>query len=425
MDINTKMRTIIKKLIIKEPFWGSLIMQCQIVETDQVWVAGMSMHNNQLFLYVNQKNFWDPKLTDIHRRNILKHEILHAAFLHPMRLKNFQQDAANYCADCEVNSYIPDLKDLPEKFKGVFPSNKKWPEKKTAEWYYSKIPKQNNGGGSGQNDQQSTDPSQENGQNNPQQNKKNNPQKDKQPSNGPQLKPSKPMPKNSTPQQRANNAHKDWDTFRPAHKGIIKKMLDQASTAAGKTPSGLKDILDSLYKGVLDWRWLLQRAMTMGTMKCQKVTSTWTRPNRRNPDLKGKKRLRMPEIVVAVDTSGSMSNKDIKQCFSEINKIANTARALYLMQFSCGVTKCEKVKRLKQTDIELVDRGGTDFNSVYNYVEKKIPSKHPLVIILTDGEDNEGNSRTTFELVWVILENRNTTKSWGKVIILPESKETD
>ena len=163
--------------------------------------------------------------------------------------------------------------------------------------------------------------------------------------------------------------------------------------------------------------------MTMGTMKCRKTLATWTRPNRRDPDLKGRKRLRMPEIVVAVDTSGSMSHNDIKRCFSEINKIANTTRSLYLMQFSSRVESCDKVKRLSPDHIEIKDRGGTDFMSVYNYVEKNIPAKHPLVIIMTDGEDDEGSERDTFELIWVILESRNTDKKWGKVIALPDGKE--
>ena len=63
--------------------------------------------------------------------------------------------------------------------------------------------------------------------------------------------------------------------------------------------------------------------------------------------------------------------------------------------------------------------------SVYKYVEKKIPAKHPLVIIMTDGEDDEGSERDGFELIWVILESRNTKKSWGKVITLPDKDEAE
>lgn len=419
MENKKRMRVIIKKLIIKEPFWGALLMQCQIVETDNIWVAGMTIHNNQLFIFIHPVNYWDPKLTDIDRRNILKHEVLHAAFLHPLRLKLLPKELGNVCADYEVNSYIEELKNVHKDYKCCFPGDKKFPAKKTAEWYYAKSPKPKGGGGQGQSGmpQSGQGPA---GTGQPQPGKGKS-----KPSNTPTPTPSGPMPKNATAKQRAQNAHKDWGAFRPVHKGILKRMVDQAGTQAGKYPSGLKEVLDSLYKSILDWRWLLQRAMAMGTMKCQKTTATWTRPNRRDPDLKGKKRLRMPEIVVAVDTSGSMGTDDVKRCFSEINKIANTARSLYLMQFSSRVECCDRVKRLKQENIELKDRGGTDFDAVYNYVENKIPAKHPLLIILTDGEDNEGSPRDGFELIWVILETRNTEKSWGKVIILPENKSKD
>jgi len=420
MTNKERMRMIIKKLIIKEPFWGALIMQCQIMETDQIWVAGMTIHNNQLFLFINPETYWGLKLTDIDRRNILKHEILHAAFLHPLRLKNMPEEPRAICADYEVNSYIPDLKNMHKDFKGCFPSDKNYPIKKTAEWYYAQMPKSKSGGG---NQPQQGPPQSGQGQPQPGQSKgKSDPNKN---DNQPTPTPCGKMPKDANSKQRSQNSHKDWDKFRQVHKGIMKQMLDQAGTQAGKYPSGLKEILEGLYKNVLDWRWLLQHAMAMGTMKCQKTTSTWTRPNRRDPDLKGRKRLRMPEIVVAVDTSGSMNTEDIKRCFSEINKMASTTRALYLMQFSSRVECCDKIKRLTPEHIKLKDRGGTDFNSVYNYVEDKIPAKHPLLIILTDGEDNEGSPRDGFELIWVILETRNTEKSWGKVIVLPEDKSND
>ncbi len=399
------------------------------MEADQIWVAGMTMHNNQLFILINPETYWDPRLTDVDRRNLLKHEVLHAAFLHPIRLKNMPEQTRPIAADYEINSYVQDLKNINPEYKGCFPSDRKLPDKKTAEWYHSQLPKSKGGGGQGQQQQPGGQgqpgqgpPQQGKDQGQPQQGNGNGqPQQGK--SNHPTPNPCGKRPNNPTPQQSASNAHKDWGTFRPIHKGILKRMLDQASTAAGKTPAGLKDVLEDLYKNVLDWRWLLQRAMTMGTMKCRKTIATWTRPNRRNPDLKGRKRLRMPEIVVAVDTSGSMGHNDIKRCFSEINKIANTTRSLYLMQFSARVECCDKVKRLSPNNIEIKDRGGTSFNSVYNYVEKEIPAKHPLVIILTDGEDAEGSPRDSFELIWVILESRNTEKKWGKVIALPDGKE--
>lgn len=393
---------IIKKLIIKEPFWGSILMQAEISESLTLTpMAGMYMKNEQLFISINPQAFFSKDLTDLHRIGILKHEVMHASFLHPLRGKNYERTIANIAADMEVNSYIPELTTLKNtQFRPLFAEDYELPPRKTMEWYIHELQKkvskkkQSSGEGEegeegGDNDSNGSDPS------------------------------TKESKKGSKKQKDAiAQQHKGWDTFKKYHKAVMERVLEKAGRFAGSTPSGIKEMLDNLYRGVLDWRWLLQKAILNGTRKARKDRFTWSRPNRRDDRLKGKKRLRMPDIVVAVDTSGSMSDDDVQRCFGEINKISRICNSLRLLNFDAAVTDKGKVNRLPKK-VEITGRGGTDFTEVFDYVEKQIKGHKPLVIMLTDGYAEEGPKRNTMELIWIVLSKGNADKKWGQVIALP------
>lgn len=379
-------------------------MQAEITESDLTPIAGMYMKNEQLFISINPQTFFDKTLTDINRMGILKHEVIHASFLHPLRGKNYEREIANIAADMEVNSYIPELAtSKTSKFNFIFAKDYGLPPKKTMEWYIHELqtkgkqPQQAFGKGEGEGgDGKPTEES------------------------SPDISPSTKKSKKELKKQIDTIAqqHKNWDTFKKYHKAVMGKLLEKANRFAGSTPAGIEAVLNNLYKGVLNWRWLLQRAILNGTRKARKDKFTWSRPNRRDDRLKGKKRLRMPDIVIAVDTSGSMSDDDIQRCFGEINKISRICNSLHLLNFDVAITDKGRVNRLPKK-VEITGRGGTDFTEVFDYVEKKIKRHKPLVIMLTDGYAEEGPKRNTIELIWIVLSKGNTDKKWGQVIPLP------
>lgn len=425
-----KIRKILKQLLIDEPFWGNILIQGEIVEDKNIPIAAMLAKGEQLYFLINPDTFWHPRFTDAHRVAILKHEVMHAALLHPLRARknNIPHQAWNICCDLEVNSYIPDLNyhDPEKKIKFLFAEDFGLDVKKTAEWYHANMPR---GKGNGQKDKDKMiwdykDDSQDNNESD-----NNGPSDNQSKSNDTNnAKPAKSS--DQTPQQQgagqAQTQHKHWETFTPYHKDIMKKVIDRASRMAGKTPGEFKEILDRLYSSKLNWRWIFQRAATRGTMKSRKEKFTWARLNKRDDRLKGKKRLRMPDIICAVDTSGSMSTKDLTDCFAEINKLTKIARSLWLIQFDTRINYCKRVKKLNSKALEAYGRGGTNFEICFDYIEndmiKKQKMKKPLVIVLTDGEDDEGHARKTLKdnLIWIVMENRNIEKSWGKVIPLPQ-----
>jgi predicted metal-dependent peptidase len=95
---------------------------------------------------------------------------------------------------------------------------------------------------------------------------------------------------------------------------------------AGKLHASLERFLDGMWDAKVDWKTLLRRFI----VQTAAADYTWSRPNRRwlgnghyLPKLWSEQ---MGEIVIAVDTSGSIGN-DILQAFgAEINAIVHDVR---------------------------------------------------------------------------------------------------
>jgi len=429
MKYPERIEYLIKKLLLREPFWGNILIQAEIRENNTIpFPAAMRMENDQLFIDINSDILFNIMPNDEVRLDILKHEIMHAVLLHPLRLENLDPNIRNLAADMEVNSYCPNLQkpikaQNGEEIRFIVAEDFKLPPQKTAEWYYKNMPKQkqkqqtivfiisdDNMGGKGDNQQNQKGDGK--GQS---QKKKKDKGKGKEKGKG---KGNKEFTKKEL--EKLKKQHKGWETFKPFHKRILKRIIDRATKMAGKAPGNIEELIQNIYEPKLNWRWLLQKAMLNGTIKASRERTTWSKPNRRFENMKGRKRLRMPDIVVAVDESGSMSKRDIERCFAEINKIASIARSVTLITFDTEIYLIGKnIRRLPKT-IKIKGRGGTDFKKVFDWIEKNVKVKKPLVIMLTDGYDDEGEERNTMELVWIILEGRDTKKKWGKVIVLPE-----
>ena len=98
----------------------------------------------------------------------------------------------------------------------------------------------------------------------------------------------------------------------------------KVSEAAGKLPGSLKRMIKELMQPVIDWKAVLARFVQASA----KNDYTWSRPAPRYmasclymPTMQSEA---MGQIVIAIDTSGSVSQKEINQFASEIQSIADT-----------------------------------------------------------------------------------------------------
>jgi len=105
MDKVASLSKVSKELMLKEPYYGFFLIMLNKVWTDRVPTAGVSKHNINFQLAINE-NFWES-LTDDTRRGLLKHELLHIAFNHLTIYFDFaDRKMANIAMDMEINQYI-------------------------------------------------------------------------------------------------------------------------------------------------------------------------------------------------------------------------------------------------------------------------------------------------------------------------------
>lgn len=277
-----------KTLLIKDPFYGLFLLNLNRYYGDKCDTACVCRNGINTELCVN-KEFWDG-LSDDEQLGVLKHELGHILFKHITSSEYFgNHEHFNVAADCEVNSYIPVLQKDPY----CYPAHFKLANSQGTKFYYEKIPKDNEfeqpkGGDGGDSS-----------------------------SSGNQYDP--------------QDSHKNWKDFQnmsEAEKQLVENQIDyQAKSTAeqcqkmiGPLPGELKSYLDELFKQkpqVFNWKAYFRRVI--GNLITSELYLTRMRPSRRFPDSRGVRFKRKPHVLVGVDTSGSVSNEELEDFFSEIH----------------------------------------------------------------------------------------------------------
>ena len=159
----------------------------------------------------------------------------------------------------------------------------------------------------------------------------------------------------------------------------------------------------------LCWQAILKKYV--GTIATGK-RKTRTRLNRRQPerfDLSGQQEEKVLKIVAAIDTSGSVSDRDVSYILNEIMTIiAGRKHSLTVIECDSKVQRVYQVK--SQTDIKknVVGRGGTAFTPAIAYINNDRYFRDALLIYFTDGYGEREIPRPkTYRNLWVILGNPN------------------
>ena len=361
-----------KDLMLREPFYGMfLIMLNKKWDNNVVPTAGVGKNGIGYQLYLNE-DFWD-KLADNQRRGLIKHELLHIGFFHITDFDHLSnKEVANLAEDIEINQYIsvsdlPLNPLLPESFPEL-----KLEKKRGTNYYYEKLmqgaktgncPNLNammaaSGAGEstciivvrGKGDQEID------------------------------------LPNHDTWEEFDALSEAEKKLINSQTKHILKEVADSVTKSRGTIPGEFADILNNINKEEppkFDWKRYLRR-FSGGSTKIytKKIRRKYNKRFEDNPGLKIKPKR---HVLVAVDTSGSVSKDELVEFFHEVHHIHKGGTEVTVLQCDAAISNIAPYKKGCEDKIKIYGRGGTSFQPIIDHANKNC-HKYTCLIVFTDGE---------------------------------------
>jgi len=222
----------------------------------------------------------------------------------------------------------------------------------------------------------------------------------------------------------------DWDgakEFTAEEKQELARELDEAirqgALMAGKTGADVSRDLQDLMEAQVDWREVLREFIQ--TTCAGSDYSTWRRPNRRfissGVYMPSGISEQVGELVIAIDTSGSIGDTELADFLSEVKGIADTVHpeAVRLLYWGNEVVGDERYETHELDTLVQSTKprggGGTDVNCVSDYLTAE-GIKPQAVIVLTDGYVFGRWGSWSAPVLWTILDNKSASPDCGKTV---------
>lgn len=369
----------LKELLIKDPFYGIFMLNLdkQIVSGDhRVKTAAVGLTGLTYTLYINE-DFWN-KWTDNQQIGLLKHEICHLMFFH--LTDTFECDdhqLMNIAQDCEINQLLTDLPEGGVTLESVSKACNKPLEPRKGSWYYYKALME---------------------------------VKDKS-----QTEQLSTIDDHSLWPQDLSDA--EQELLKGQLKAKIKEAAEQVQKMCGSIPGEFAGLLEKIKNKPAIFNWKKFMRKMIGNTITSEITLTRMRPNKRFPDARGFKMKRKPNIMVAVDTSGSVSDRELQEFFSEIHHIWKTGVDVTVVE--CDTTIGEVFKYNGKQEIKISGRGGTELHPAIEYYKQH--KEFSSCVMFTDGYCNT-TMPSCHNLIWVITSDGNKSGEYypGKTIFIPK-----
>ena len=337
-NINAKKRieSAISKLICFQPLYGTVFLSLNKKENLSIPTMAVGVIRKvDLALYYNPD--FISKMSSSELTSVLKHEALHILLHHLTRVKHFNYNPKGYniAADLAINCHI---EGLPEG--ALYPKNYGLEDDQSAENYYSKLKCEAEKNGKTVEDIE-----------------------------GDTL-----------------DDHSMWDEFdkdiiEEKVRGIAEKAIkEQEKKGWGNISGDIAAKIMAANKPKVNWkkevRYFINQLVLMGRK------NTRMRPNRRygyvNP---GTKRNYTSKLLVAFDTSGSVSDQQLQKFGTELNSMIDHIEA-HFVQFDTVIHGDPESFHKRRKTFDIRGRGGTNFHPVITLADEL---KYDGLVIFTDG----------------------------------------
>jgi predicted metal-dependent peptidase len=217
----------------------------------------------------------------------------------------------------------------------------------------------------------------------------------------------------------------DLDRMRQQTAQAMKDFYE--AKGRGDCPAGIQRWIDEVTKPPkVRWETQLKHAArTSSAYRPGAVEYTWRRPSRRQgglgwgddtPILPGV-HAPVPDVVLVVDTSGSMSANELGIIVREVNTIFRGMGVPKIRMLSCDAEVhggIQEVRSWQDIAAKLHGGGGTDFRPAFREIQKMKP-KPQLVIFGTDGDGTCPDKQPEgLRVIWLLTgAHARPPCSWG------------
>jgi len=324
MDAQMKVSRAVTRLVVKHPFFGSITLSSKVEPDDTI--PTMCTDGKSIW--------WSPEFVDTIDQEetvgVTAHEVLHIVFKHPLRRGSRDPELWNIACDFSINQILVDEGfKLPEgalidpQYKGL-----------SAEAIYDRLPQ----------DAKEKYGSRVIGE----------------------VKDAKKDDGGDMSEAEVKQMEADIDTK--------VMMAASGAKAIGKLPSAIKSLIEEMERSQVDWRDVMRRFVGGD----QPDDYSFRKPQKKMYHMTGIispsiEKIGAGDVVVGIDTSGSVSKRELKFFLGEINAISEDIKPRSITVITCDA-QIQTVRRYEQGEeiekIEINGRGGTRVKPVFDYIEE-------------------------------------------------------
>ena len=207
---------------------------------------------------------------------------------------------------------------------------------------------------------------------------------------------------------------------------VKQAIINAAQSAeAGQLPLGVERLIRQHTNPVMPWRELIQTNLTSAI----RTDYSWMRPSRRGWHMDAIMPGMTPgeeiDVVVSIDMSGSISNKQAQQFLGEIGGMMDAFDG-YKVHVFCFDTDTYNPKDFSSENMESIEEyepmggGGTDFDCIFKYLKDNAIDPKRL-IVFTDGYPcGSWGDPDYCDTTWIIHGDKNPNPPFGTYAIYDE-----
>jgi predicted metal-dependent peptidase len=372
MDAQMKMSRAVTQLVVRHPFFGSVCLSIRVAPDDSI--PTMCTDGSSIM--------WSPafvdRMTQDECTGVLAHEVMHIVMKHMLRRGERDPQKWNYACDYVINPILAEAGfTLP---KGGLIDDQY--SNLNAEAVYDRLPDNVGEKAQGSGFGEVTDA------------------KGKQ---GESLSPA---------EQQQMEADIDSKVM----------MAASSAKAVGKLPAKIEQMITQMKRAQVDWRDVLRRFIGGD----QPDDYSMRRPQRAMYHMAGIvapsiQRIGAGNVVIGIDTSGSVSHGELTQFLGELNAISEDIMPTSITVITCD-THVRTVRRYERgeviDDIHVGGRGGTSVTPVFQYIEENDIEVDNMIYLSDLQVWDYPDVEPDYPTLWVSSWSQATAAPWGETTYL-------